>query len=171
MLLLLSCTTRSTSTINLNNLQTSEGEKIEIPDSIEFGKLLQFKHQNLEASILALKFDNYMMASKYAMERRLLVLRKFETFVEPYFGTKSADECQSNLESSKLDVDENKLISVLTILTFGKDRLIKDCLLRNNTDWVRIELLVCGDTFYDVRTYSPVSGPRPEYKQTVFCKK
>lgn len=171
MFTLLSCSSKSTSIDNTLHLELEDGKRLEIPDSFAWSKLIPLKLKEDSATLFALRFKDFKQASQYAMERRLLILRRYETFIEPYFGTPSAEECQSNVDSTKLDVYENKLITVLTILTFGKDRMIKDCLLMNNTDWVRIELLVCGDTFYDIRTYFPVSGPRPEYKQTVFCKR
>jgi hypothetical protein len=162
---------RSTSTNNLLGLQTINGKKLQIPEPFETGKPILFQFNGRSASVFSLKFEDFKKASQYAMERRLFLLRKFETFIEPYFGTSSADECQSNLEASLLEVDENTLISVLNILTYGQDRVIKDCLVKNNTDWVRIELLVCGNTFYDIRTYYPISDSKPEYKQTAYCKK
>lgn len=166
----LSCTSRFTSTSKLLSIKDSNGQEISVPDSFEMGKVIDVKHLGQDSTLFSLKFDDFKKASQYAMERRLLILRKYETFIEPYFGTPSSEECTNNLRSSMLEVDEKKLISILSLLTFGENRILNDCLIKNNTHWVQIELLVCDQVFYDLRTYYPIGGSKPDYKQSIFCE-
>lgn len=123
---------------------------------------------DFETTVSELTFDNATEAKSYAMERRLLILRKFETLVEPYFGTVNAKSCQGNLKSSKLSKTDLSLSAVLQVPTNGENHVIHDCLIENNTSWAHIEFLTCGKRFYDIRVYFPITES-PAYEQLFHC--
>lgn len=125
--------------------------------------------QNLRGTIKEIEFKNNQDAKTYAMERRLLLLRKFEIISEPYFGTANAKRCTDNIQSTLLETTENSMKAVMQILTNGEDRIIYDCLEENNTDWAHIEFVVCDRVFYDIRVYHPIDK-KPEYKSLFRCK-
>lgn len=102
------------------------------------------------------------------MERRLLLLKKFDSLVEPYFGTANSKNCKENLKSSLLSRTEFSMSAVLHVPSFGEKHVIHDCLIQNNTDWAHIEFLTCGEVFYDIRFYRPLSQ-RIEYQQFFSC--
>lgn len=123
-----------------------------------------------EGTVSILSFSGRKEAKEYAMERRLLLLRKFETLIEPYFGTENAVECSGNLRTDLLKIEDHQLYVGLQLLSQGAERLIHDCLMENNSHWVNIEFLVCGNKFYDIRTYAPIKEKRPAYHQNFFCR-
>ncbi len=108
------------------------------------------------------------MAKTYAMERRMLILRKFEVLVEPYFGTANAKDCQDNLKSSLLKSDHSMFNSVLQVPVTGESRIIHDCLKKNNSHWVNIQFLVCQNVMYDIRFYVPIQETLP-YRVMFSC--
>lgn len=113
-------------------------------------------------------FKNKEEAMSYAMERRLLLLRKFESLIEPYFGTANAKSCVTNLRSSILNRSDLSLSAVLVVPSLGEKRVIHDCLTEKNTDWAYIQFLTCDKNFYDIRFYSPISK-EINYQQFFSC--
>lgn len=136
----------------------------------EAGKEQSFYRDGIQGTVFNLDFATEKEAKQYAMERRLLLLRKFETLVEPYFGTALAKECGDNILSHHLDNVPGKLHLLLQIPVKGSTKLIHDCLKENNTEWANIEFIVCGKTFYDVRTYTSITLKRPKYEPRITCQ-
>lgn len=169
LLTLFSCSNVPTASIP-SGLIDSAGKPFYLSDS--FGRVNSgtFIKDGSEGSIFKTTFPNAKKAQQYAMERRLLILRNYETLIEPYFGTTDAQNCQSNLKSDILEINDQKFLAVLQLLTYGPKRLLHDCLVQNNTHWVNIEFLVCGSIFYDVRIYSLINKPRPEYRPKFGCE-
>jgi hypothetical protein len=143
---------------------------VSIPDSLSPGEKINFTDGERSGVLYKLVFDSAKEASTYAMERRLLILRKFETLIEPYFGTVNAKKCSENLQSHLLMITEDSFHATLQLLTKGSERVIHDCLRENNTDWAHIELVVCKESFYDIRIYSPAKAKPLDYKSYFECK-
>lgn len=149
-----SCTTGLNATKEFN-IKGPHGSPVKMSDSL---------------TIHHIEFETELLARQYAMERRLLVLRKFETMIEPYFGTVNAKNCRENLKSDILISSEGQFVAVIKLLSYGPERLLHDCLEANNTDRVMIEFLVCDKNFYDIRNYYPLAQENPPYRQNYFCK-
>ncbi len=132
--------------------------------NIDNNRLINFKN----GTVMKMEFSDHQKARTYAMERRLLILRKFEVMIEPYFGTANAQSCQSNLSSDLLKSNKSTLTALLQLPVSGEEHVIHDCLVENNTHWVNIELLVCDKNFYDIRQYSPIKS-KPDYKDKFTC--
>lgn len=156
LILSFSCTSRFSATKE-SELQTKSGEKISFSAKCTDRECFTF--QDYKGSLSEIKFSSSDEAIKYALHRRLLLLRKFETLIEPYVGTKDAKVCSENLKSDFLELKNNHLYSVVEVPVRGPQRLIHDCLIENNTDWVHIEFIVCQKKFYDIRLYSSLDRP------------
>lgn len=90
--------------------------------------------------------------------------------VEPYFGTANANECHENLKSSEIEHQDQTFRAVIQLLSSGPERIIHDCLIVNNSHWLKVEFVTCKNVFYDIRTYSPVSGTRPDVSSEFKCE-
>ena len=132
------------------------------------GKIKGDRKSDSLATVFHLTLPDPQSAMVYAMERRLFLLRKFETLIEPYFGTIHAKDCQNNIRSTLLKRSEETFSAVLQVPSYGPSRTIHDCLLQNNTDWAHIEFLTCGKDFYDIRFYTSIDAP-PPYQQVFSC--
>lgn len=142
---------------------------LHLPETLISGEEGRFKENGISGTIRKLTFKTVQEAQTYAMERRLLIVRKFETLVEPYFGTANAKECGENLKSDLLQIGQEELQATLHLVTKGPDRIIHDCLVENNTDFVHIEMLTCKNNFYDIRLYRPLSEKPFGYQAYFKC--
>ncbi len=143
---------------------------LSLPASLIPGEEARFQHDGISGTIRKLTFQSAKEAQTYAMERRLLIVRKFETLVEPYFGTVNAKECGENLKSDLLQIKVDELHATLHLVTKGPDRIIHDCLVENNTDWAHIEMLACKNNFYDIRLYRSLNEKLLVYKPYFKCR-
>lgn len=150
-------------------IKADQGSPTGLPFKMEPAKAYEFKNSGLEGTVTKFTFGSFNEAKAYAMERRLLILRKFEVLIEPYFGTANAKNCQDNLDSSLLESDERNFQSLLQLPVKGSERTIHDCLTENNTHWAKVQFLVCDKNFYDIRTYSPIGQTQP-YKPLFSCR-
>jgi hypothetical protein len=113
-------------------------------------------------------FDTSQKAKSYLMERRLLILKKFEVLREPYFGTDNAKYCSDNLKSDYLVISPSSASALLQLPVRGENKIIYDCLSENNSHWANIHFLSCGSTAYDIRLYFEISS-RPLYQIGFAC--
>lgn len=126
------------------------------PVTFKNGQLYDFESKDYQGSVTRFEFDSHEKAKSYAMERRLLILRKFEVLIEPYFGTANAKDCENNLKSGYLDSSDKKFSALLQLPVNGPARTIHDCLTKNNSHWANIQFLVCDRHLYDIRTYADI---------------
>lgn len=139
------------------------------PVAFKNGQLYKFETKDHEGLVSRLEFEDNAKAKSYAMERRLLILRKFEDLVEPYFGTANAKDCQNNLRSEHLETKDKSLSILLQVPVRGEEKVIHDCLKKNNTHWANIQFLVCDRNVYDIRTYTLISK-KDSYEPKFRCK-
>lgn len=165
---LVSCSSVFNATKDLS-LPDKSGEKYTLATNFTYGKVDEFTLNGNQGTVFALKLSSSEEAKEYVMERRLLLLKKFESIIEPYFGTANAVKCRDNIKSTILEKDENSLITVMQILSVGEERVLNDCLVENNTHWVKVEMLACGKIFYDIRTYQPISKGALPYETFFDC--
>lgn len=165
---LVSCSSVSNATKELI-LPDVSGENHVLSKNFSYGKVDEFTLYGNQATVFALELSSVSEAKEYAMERRLILLKKFESIIEPYFGTANAVKCRDNIRSSILHKDENSLTAVLQLLSLGEERVLNDCLTETNTHWLRVEMLVCGNVFYDIRTYQPISQGALPYETFFNC--
>lgn len=143
--------------IPVNDLHTGEGKVVNILPA----KGASWRIAGTDKTIYRLELSSKKEAQEYLMERRLLLLRMFDVQSEPYFGTANAQECQDNLMDGKLLKKDQVLHVVIRLLARGKNLLIHDCLKKNNTHWLKVELLTCDSTFFDIRSPVLLSKPVP----------
>lgn len=139
------------------------------PVSFKNGQLYPFETKTLEGSVTRMEFENHAKAKAYAMERRLLILRKFEILTEPYFGTANAKDCQDNLKSGFIETHHRSFTALLQVPVKGKEKTIHDCLAKNNTHWANIQFLVCDHHVYDIRTYTSINS-KDTYQPKFECR-
>lgn len=118
---------------------------------------------------MRMAFDSHTKAKAYAMERRLLILRKFEILTEPYFGTANAKDCQDNLKSGFIEAGNRSFTALLQVPVKGEEKMIHDCLAENNSHWANIQFLVCDNHFYDIRTYTSINA-KDSYQPKFECR-
>lgn len=170
MLLLFSCRSPFKSKGNyVPTLQGINGEEVWVQSPLLEGKILYLNDEKSE-TLLIKTFQSTKEAQSYAMERRMLLLRKFERLVEPYFGTANAKECGRNLSYSPINTSDKSFLAVVQLLSKGNDRIIHDCLLINNTHWLKVEFITCGSTFHDYRSYIPLSKSKPDPSADFKCR-
>lgn len=139
------------------------------PVSFKNGQLYSFETKSFEGSVTRMEFEDHSRAKTYAMERRLLILRKFEILTEPYFGTANARDCQDNLKSGFIEANHRSFTTLLQVPVKGEEKTIHDCLTKNNTHWANIQFLVCDNHVYDIRTYTSINS-KDSYKPKFECK-
>lgn len=136
---------------------------------IKNGQIYLGKSAAPAGTINSYQFPDSARARSYAMERRLLILKKFEVLHEPYFGTANAKNCSENLRSDFLKVNKDSVSALLQLPVNGEEKIIHDCLIENNSYWANIQFLSCGSKVYDIRTYTEISK-RPEYTPGFVCR-
>lgn len=143
-------------------LYSKDGGNIQLSKNSSIGKVEEITLGTNKGTIFSLKLGSNQEAKKYVMERRMILLKKFENIIEPYFGTANAVLCQENIKSDILINKNDSVHAVLQLLSLGENRVLNDCLAETNTHWLRVEMINCKDKFYDIRIYQPISqGPLP----------
>lgn len=132
------------------------------------GKLKSHRPEII-ASVTTLSFKSPQEAMNFAIERRHMLLRHFDTLVEPYYGTANETNCENRLKSSLLTKSPHGIATVLHLLSAGPSHAIHDCQPQNNTDWAHIEFITCGNEFYDIRFYKSLRESAIPYEQIFYC--
>lgn len=168
LIFLFSCSSKFKSTKELG-LKPLVGPSLSLSNELESGKVEQFNYIGNEGTLFFLKLSSPKEAKQYAMERRLILIRKFENIIEPYFGSANAVTCKENIKTHLLSKTDQNLKAALQLLSFGEDRVLRDCLVEGNTHWLRVEMFACGSNFYDLRIYQPVTNKVLPYEFLFDC--
>ncbi len=103
---------------------------------------------------LKYQFDDYKVAYNFALNKRLLLQRMYETTSEPYFGKPEEKLCSSNIDlSGKIHKFNDFFSSFKLKMLSNENYVLGDCLLENNSFIAHYSFFICKENVFEIRQY------------------